>query len=272
MSRFVPVADPADPRLAAYRDVRERDLTRAGELVAEGRVVLDHLLGASAAFAPVSLLVLKARLAGLEAVLERLPMNCPVYVADAPVIDAVAGFAVHRGVLLHARRRAEAPGFATLAARLGREGGTAVIGVGLSNHDNVGALFRNAGAFGARFVALDESSCDPFYRKAIRVSVGAVFSVPFARVASAAEAAAALAAAGVRCLALSPRGATPLANLEPRGPAALFLGAEGPGLPEPVIAGMESVAIEMAPGLDSLNVSTAAAIVLHRFYAGGTNA
>ncbi len=269
MSRLVPVSDPADLRLAPYRDVRERDLTRAGELVAEGRVVLDHLLGAAAAFAPVSLLVLRNRLAGLEPVLDRLPPDCPVFVAESAVMDAVAGFAVHRGVLLHARRRAEVvPDFADLAADLGRTGGVGVVGIGLSNHDNVGALFRNASAFGARFVALDAGSCDPFYRKAIRVSVGAVFSVPFARVASAAYAAETLRREGVRCLALSPRGARPLTALEPDAPSALFLGAEGEGLPEAVIGAMESVAIEMAPGLDSLNVSTAAAIVLHHLHAG----
>jgi tRNA G18 (ribose-2'-O)-methylase SpoU len=128
--------------------------------------------------------------------------------------------------------------------------------VGIANHDNMGGLFRNAAAFGADAVLLDEGCCDPLYRKAIRVSVGAALTVPFARAGGAAALATALEARGFSVVALSPRGQTELADFQPAARTAALFGAEGPGLPKEVMARASTVRIEMAGGFDSLNVAT----------------
>jgi tRNA G18 (ribose-2'-O)-methylase SpoU len=264
--RLLPVDDPDDPRIAAFRDIRERDLARRGTFIAEGTVVLESLLG-SRLFRPVSLLLLRNRVGGLGAVLDRVPAAVPVFVAERAVIDAVAGFPMHRGVLALAEARPGAvPPLDELLAAIASEGGTVAVAVGIANHDNMGGIFRNAAAFAAGAVLVDETSCDPLYRKAIRVSAGRALRVPFLR-AEAALAADRLAAHGFRLLALSPRGETDAAAIGGgRGPTALFLGTEGEGLPEALLARMETVRIAMAPGVDSLNVATSAAVVLHRLY------
>ena len=136
--------------------------------------------------------------------------------------------------------------------------------VGISNHDNMGGLFRNAAAFGAGAVLLDPSSCDPLYRKAIRVSVGASLIVPFARLSEDADPIDLLHEAELEPIALSPAGATPLHLLDPPARAALLLGAEGPGLSADILARSRTVAIPMAGDFDSLNVATTSGIALHR--------
>ncbi|MER2263813.1 TrmH family RNA methyltransferase, partial [Methylobacterium oxalidis] len=138
---------------------------------------------------------------------------------------------------------------------------------GLTNHDNVGGLFRNAAAFGADAVLLDAATCDPLYRKAIRVSAGAALAVPFARLPPGADWLALAASLGLAPVALSPGGAETLADLPALPRALLLLGTEGPGLPAGVIARARGVRIPMAPGFDSLNVATAGAIALHHLRA-----
>ena len=148
-------------------------------------------------------------------------------------------------------------------------GGPVVVGAfGLSNHDNLGGLFRNAAAFGAAAVLLDPTSCDPLYRKAIRVSAGAALTVPFARLDPGVDWFATAAALGLEPLALSPSGAEDVADLAPPSRALLILGTEGPGLPASVLARMRGLRIAMAPGFDSLNVATTGAIALHRLACG----
>ena len=266
--RVIRIADPADPRIGVFRDVRERDLVGRQGFIAEGTVVIGQLI-AAARFAPTSLLVLENRLAGLEPLLAGLPADVPIYVADRATFDGIAGFPVHRGVLAHGEMRVPDASEDDRALRqLAAAGGCVVVAVGIANHDNIGAIFRNAAAFGVGMVLVDETSCDPLYRKAIRVSVGSVFTVPYRRVSSGADALAQLTAAGFQCLALSPAGDADVAGLERPGPVALFLGAEGEGLSPRLMAGMRTVRIAMAPGFDSLNVATNAAIVLHRIYSG----
>jgi tRNA G18 (ribose-2'-O)-methylase SpoU len=262
MPELLRVSDPDDPRIAAFRDIRERDLVgRRGLFVAEGTVVLDVLAGA-AAFEPLSMLVLENRLGGLADLLERMPAGLPVHVADAKVMDAIAGFPMHRGVLAIGRQRTkESPD--DLLASLPNPALVVVL-VGISNHDNVGAIFRNAAAFGADAVFLDPTCCDPLYRKAIRVSVGGVFRVPFARFADEAAFVASLLAAAFRLIALSPAGASDIVAVERPDRAALFLGTEGTGLPDALLERVPSVRISIAPGFDSLNVAAASAIALHR--------
>lgn len=255
------ITDPDDPRIAPYRHVREPDLVcRDGRFIAEGEVVLRVLLTASRHGAE-SLLIADKRLAALAPLLARVADNVPVYAAGQTVIDAVAGFPLHRGILALGRR-APMPSAAELLAGLGPRALVAVL-IGIGNHDNMGGIFRNAAAFGADAVILDDECCDPLYRKAIRVSVGASLTVPFARLERGSDAVALLAARGFEPLALSPAGAIPLARLARPPKAAVLLGTEGPGLPADVLARTRTVRIPIADGFDSLNVATASGIVLH---------
>ncbi|MBN9070991.1 MAG: RNA methyltransferase [Rhizobiales bacterium] len=263
--KIVRIDDPDDPRLAAYRDIRERDLRgREGLFIAEGKVVLNVLFAARR-FAADSVLILENRLEGMSETLALAPQQLPVYVAAAPVLDRIAGFHLHRGILA-AGRRPQQPDLEEVLDALPAEALVLVL-VGIANHDNMGALFRNAAAFGVDLVLLDSTSCDPLYRKAIRVSVGAALKVPFAVAGSAAEIAASLAARGFSNLALSPRGGEDIRTVRAGPRVALFMGTEGEGLPAAVMAAMRTARIRMAEGFDSLNVAAAAAIALHQLAA-----
>lgn len=261
MPRSIAIDDPSDPRVAAYRDVRERDLVgREGLFVAEGEVVVRVLLTRSL-HRPVSLLVAEKRAAGLAGLFATLPDDVPVFVAGQAVMDRIAGFPIHRGIL-GIGRRGTAPEAGALLAGLGRRALVLMLS-GIANHDNVGGIFRNAAAFGADAVILDGGCCDPLYRKAIRVSVGAALTVPFARLAAGVDGLDLLAAHRFVPLALSPRGGTALSALARPDRVAVLLGTEGPGLPEAVLERALTVRIPMAGGLDSLNVATASGIALH---------
>jgi tRNA G18 (ribose-2'-O)-methylase SpoU len=210
--------------------------------------------------------VLENRLAGLADTLRIAPPSIPVYAASQPVMDAIAGFHIHRGILAIGRKRDADDPEALIASLPPRA--LVVVLVGLSNHDNVGAIFRNAAAFGADAVLLDETCCDPLYRKAIRVSVGAALKVPFAIAADAASIAALLDRAGFGQVALSPSGAANIRNASQPDRLALYLGTEGDGLPDALLSRLQTVRIGMAQGFDSLNVAAASAIALHHFTAG----
>jgi tRNA G18 (ribose-2'-O)-methylase SpoU len=255
------VDDPDDPRIAAYRNIRERDLVgRQGRFVAEGKVVLDLLFSASR-FEAESALILESRLSGMQATLAKAEADMPVYAAPRRVMDAVAGFPVHRGVLAIGRRRSEGSAEGLLASLPARA--LVVALVGIANHDNMGAIFRNAAAFGADAVLCDETCCDPLYRKAIRVSVGAALKVPFADAGPRERLVQMLADGGFYQVALSPKGRTDIRDLTRRDRTALFLGTEGDGLPDDLMQRLETVRIPISKGFDSLNVATAAAIALH---------
>jgi tRNA G18 (ribose-2'-O)-methylase SpoU len=257
----IPVNDPDDPRLAPFRAIRERDLVgREGRFIAEGEVVVRMLLTAME-FAVESVLV-SARVA--EAGREwfwPIPEGA-LFAVDDDVMEAVAGFHVHRGILAYGRRN-PAPDMSTMLAGL-PERATVVVCVGIANHDNMGGIFRNAAAFGAAAVLCDTTCCDPFYRKAIRVSVGGVFRVPFLRGGGAGELVAALQSLGFECLALSPSGGEELTAVAPAPRTALVLGAEGPGLPPSVLNRSRGIRIGMAGDFDSLNVAVSSGIALHR--------
>jgi tRNA G18 (ribose-2'-O)-methylase SpoU len=260
------IADPDDPRVAAYRDVRERDAVgRQGLFVAEGEVVLRVLLGPAARFAADSILVAAKRLPALRPLLERAGAT-PVFAAEQVVMDRIAGFAIHRGILAIGRI-----GALSAAAILDGLGARAVVvaAFGIANHDNIGGIFRNAAAFGAGGVLLDGACCDPLYRKAIRVSVGTALTVPFARLPPEADALALLARAGFEALALSPGGAIELGDVRRADRVAVLLGAEGHGLPAAILERASTVRIAMAAGVDSLNVAVASGIVLHHLATAG---
>lgn len=254
--------------MAVYRQVRERDLVgREGGFIAEGEVVLRVLLTGGGPHRAASLLIDGKRLDKLSPLIAHLADETPVYLAGQTVLDGIAGFHIHRGILAYGLRAADA-GAVSLIEPLGERALVLVL-QGIANHDNMGGLFRNAAAFGVDGVLLDATCCDPLYRKAIRVSVGAALSVPFARLAAGEDALALLEAAGVEALALSPTGAEPLAGFTRPARAALLLGAEGPGLPADVLVRARTLRIPMAPGWDSLNVASAAAIALHELTRAG---
>ncbi|MCD2180145.1 TrmH family RNA methyltransferase [Rhizobium sp. C1] len=259
------IEDAEDPAVAEFRDIRERDLVgRTGRFIAEGTVVLNMLAtahGQHRGFRAEKILVLENRLAGIEETLGRFPADVPVYMASAAVIDAIAGFNLHRGVLALGRKPAPRPLEAELADLPARALVTVLSGI--SNHDNAGAIFRNSAAFGASLVILDETSCDPLYRKAIRVSVGSVLTVPFHRGGRIDDILTKLDEAGFTVWGLSPAGKTPLRDLPASPRTALLLGTEGEGLPQDLMRRINTARIAQMPRLDSLNVATAAALSLH---------
>jgi len=259
---LIAISDPDDPRIEAYRAVRERDLLgRQHRFIAEGEVVLRVLLRQQARFEVESVLLGEGRAEGLNDALHLLAPEVPVYVANRRVMDAIVGFPIHRGILAVARRPMLPPVDALLANL--PESALVVGLVGLANHDNVGGIFRNAAAFGASAVLLDQETCDPLYRKAIRVSVGGALVVPFTRVPSADALVQTLAEASFEVIALSPSGAETLLRVQPSQQTALLLGAEGPGLPPELLARTRTVSIPMSGGFDSLNVATTSGIALH---------
>jgi len=261
------IDDPDDPRIAAFRDIRERDLTgREGLFIAEGEVVLRTLLSPASLCRPRAILLAEKRVGGLAEMVAGAPAGTPVYVAGQAVLDAIAGFPLHRGILALGEKPAPIEAAALLAG-LG-EDAVVVAASGIGNHDNIGGLFRNAAAFGAGAVLLDDLCGDPFYRKSIRVSVGAVLRMPIARPMPSGEMVDALEIAGFEVIALTPAADETLSDLRPGGRRALLLGSEGPGLPDGIIARCRPVGIRMSGGFDSLNVAATSAIALHQLTAG----
>jgi tRNA G18 (ribose-2'-O)-methylase SpoU len=258
---IVPIGDADDPRLEPYRNVRERDLVgRDGLFIAEGRVVLEKLIAVHPEHL-VSVLVASHRVESLADILAGLPSGAPVFSAAQAAMDQVVGFPIHRGILALGRRP-EIKASELLAQLPAR---ALVVGlIGIANHDNMGGILRNAAAFGVDAVLLDDSCCDPLYRKAIRVSVGAALTLAVARAGSAEMLVDALVASRFEIAALSPTGALDLDDLESAPRTAILFGAEGPGLPASILARVRSVRIDMAGGFDSLNVATTSGIVLHR--------
>jgi tRNA G18 (ribose-2'-O)-methylase SpoU len=231
-----------------------------------------------------SLFLCETRLAPLAEMLEHLPDDVPVYVAAQDLMDAVAGFPMHRGVLACGLKGAPKDAALVLSevegsARAARgspfdfaqdepPSSTILMLSDLSNHDNVGACFRNAAAFGADAVLLDGQCCDPLYRKAIRVSSGTSLWLPFAHGGSGADMVQAARAAGYTVWAMTPReDAALISSLPVPDRLAILLGAEGPGLPDDLIAAAVPVRIPMSAGFDSVNVATAGAIALAHVFA-----
>ncbi len=262
--RLIPVADAKDPAVAEFTQIRERDLTRhAGQFVAEGTVVLRMLAAAhnqKRDFAALKILLLENRVEGVLSILDEFPQDIPVYVAPQSVIDEIAGFHLHRGVLAIGQRL-ETPKLENALAGL-PENALVTVCAGISNHDNLGSIFRNSAAFAASYVLLDGMSCDPLYRKAIRVSVGSVLTVPYIRDGSIEQILQGLDKAGFQFWGLSPAGRTPLGEIKPKGRVALILGTEGEGLPPSLMERIHTARIPQNPELDSLNVATASGIAL----------
>lgn len=263
VAHLAPIAvdDVDDPRLADYRHLKDRDLSaESGRFVAESELVVRRLL--ESPLVVHSILATLPRLAALGAALGP-PTRCPIYLASQAVLDAVAGFHVHRGCLAIGER----PAAGSPAASLPDDARTLVVLEDLVSADNIGACARNAAAFGADALVFSPRAADPFYRKAVRVSIGAVFQLPIIRCAAWPGDLTALQAAGFAIYgAVVDARATPLPDVHraPGTKVALLLGSEGPGLSPAARAACDHlVTIPMSAGADSLNVATAGAVALY---------
>ena len=270
-----------DPRIADYRHLKDARTRAAYEqseaiFVVEGRLAVRELL--ASCFPVRSLLVDDHQLYSAADVVDGVrARGATVYVATRQTLAGVVGFDLHRGVVAVARRRATTDGLSLVDGVLDgdarSERALFALLEGLNDHENLGALFRNAAAFGVAAVLLDPTCADPLYRRCVRVSLGHVLGVPFGSLSPWPDALAALRSRGVQIVALTPRAVdgrarsieiSDLAARPDDGPLALLLGAEGPGLsPAALDAADQIVTIAMPGGIDSLNVATAAAIAFH---------
>jgi tRNA G18 (ribose-2'-O)-methylase SpoU len=248
-----------DPRIDAYAHVGDPAWLRdRGLFVAEGRLVVERLI-AGARFEPVSFLVTPAALAALQ---DRLSVvEADVFVTDQTVLNGITGFNFHRGCVALAKRNTDPP----LTTFDGFRRMIALEGVG--NPDNVGGIFRSAAALGAEGILLDPSTGDPFYRKAIRTSMGAILRVPFARLHSWPEQLIERRRNRLALIGLTPRGPVTVDELAPHTGEGFILvaGAEGTGLSAAALKACDTlVRIPIAPQSDSLNVVVAVSIALQR--------
>jgi tRNA G18 (ribose-2'-O)-methylase SpoU len=261
------VDDAGDPRLADYIGIPDPHLARGrGVFVAEGRLVVHRLLASR--FVTRSVMVTPAALDGVAGELEGRPC-LPVFVVPQAVMNAVAGFNIHRGCLAIGERPAPAT-WQDVAGGPPTTGSALVALEHVGNADNVGATFRAAAAFGAGGVLLDGGCADPLYRKAIRTSMGAALHVPFAHDVPWTDALAGLRREGWDVVGLTPAaGARPAREVfaDTRGArVVLVLGHEGDGISAATAAACTHLArIPMTAAVDSLNVAMAAGIALYEW-------
>ncbi len=256
------IDDPDDERVALYRNLKDRDLRqRKGLFLAESELVWERLVASH--FEIRSALVHRSRLDRISAF--ALPDGLPIYAASAEVMEKVAGFPVHRGVLALAERGAPADWHDVAAGP-----GPCLVLEDVGDPDNIGALFRTAAAFGYGSVLCSPGTADPLYRKAIRSSMGWTMHVPYATLEPWPRA---LGDLDRTVVALTPDRNAPEVDvvgqhlrLNASKPLAVLVGAEGPGLTDAAMATADICArIPMANGVDSLNVAMACAIALYEF-------
>jgi tRNA G18 (ribose-2'-O)-methylase SpoU len=249
------ISDAADQRLDAYRSLRGRE---SGDVLwAEGPTVVERLLASSLHVR--SVLVSPAAHRRLDALVNgtSVAFGVELFVAEQHVINDVVGFDLHRGAIAIAERP-ELPALADVIRSLGRTA-RAVVLEGINDAENIGAIVRSARALGADALVLDPTCADPFYRRAVRVSMGEVFHLPIVR-APLDEVFARLHDAGFEVWALTPRpDATDIGSLTAPARLALVVGAEGPGLTDAVLRGQRNVRIPLRADVDSLNVGHAVA-------------
>ena len=274
MTAIIEVGDADDPRLAEYARLTDVSLRKSREaahglFVAEGEKVIRRAVGAG--YPLRSLLVTPGRLAGLAGLAGAC--RAPVYVVPPAVAERLTGFHVHRGALASMGRTA-LPTVADVLAGRSRPGrrlpARVIVLEALVDHGNVGAIFRCAAALGVDAVVLSPRCADPLYRRAVKVSMGAVFAIPYARMTDWHGGLAELRAAGFRLVALTPdQSAAALDEVPLPGRAALLLGSERDGLSyrwrseADVLACLPMSPAATALGVDSLNVVAAAAVACH---------
>jgi len=261
------VTDPMDPRLGDFLALTDVQLRRAKEpaeglFIAEGEKVIRR--ARQAGYEMRSMLLSAKWVDVMRDVIDEVP--APVYAVDPALAERVTGYHVHRGALASMQRKPLTP-----ADDLLRTARRVAVMESVNDHTNIGAIFRSAAALGMDAVLLSPDCADPLYRRSVKVSVGAVFSVPYARLDSWPKGLAAVREAGFRLRALTPD--EKASSMDEAAPhrldrVALMLGAEGDGLStKALMAADEWVRIPMAHGVDSLNVGAAAAVA---FYAVAT--
>jgi tRNA G18 (ribose-2'-O)-methylase SpoU len=257
----VRVTDASDPRVADYFRLTDVHLRRHleaahGLFMAEGEKVIRRAIAAG--YPVRSLLVAEDKLGTVADV--AASCQAPLYVVPPAVAEQLTGYRVHRGALASMQRR-PLPEVAEVLAASRR----VVVLEDIVDHANVGAVFRCVAALGFDSVLLSPRCADPFYRRAIKVSMGAVFSVPYSRLIDWRGAVGDLKALGFRVLALTPEAsATPIGEAAGAGRLALLIGSEGNGLSARWLAAAdEAVRIPMHKGVDSLNVGSATAIACY---------
>ena len=262
MARLVEVTDPEEPCLADYRDLRDVELRKSleaehGLFIAEGEKVVRRAV--EAGYEPRSFLMAERWLEGLSDVLATA--DAPCYVVTEGLAEQVTGFHVHRGALASLHRRPLPSVDDVLdGAR------TVLVLEDIVDHTNVGAILRSGAALGVDAVLLSPRCADPLYRRSVKVAMGAVFSLPWTRVADWYAALPDLSRRGFTTVAMTlAPDAVPLEDAV-RGldRVALVLGGEGHGLsPRWEQAADRRAIIPMAPGIDSLNVAAATAVACY---------
>ena len=259
---LIPIASLDDPRVALYRNLKDRELDRGGRwFIAEGEHLVRRLLASDF---PVESVFLAERRAAEVAPL--VPPDVPVYVAPQAVLEAVLGFRFHTGVLACGRRKP----LETIDAVVpkDRDRLTLVVCPDLHQVENIGSIVRISAAFGADAIVLGERCHDPYWRQSVRVSMGAIFKLPMARSDNLLRDMRRLREEwGVQLAAtvLDPD-AEPLADATRPPKFGLLFGGEAQGLePADVAACDRKVTIPMKRGTDSLNVAVAAGIFLYHF-------
>jgi len=260
---MIEIVDANDPRLADYVALREVNLRRSlesaeGLFIAEGEKVITRAV--QAGYRPRSFLLAERWLAPLRQVLTAHP-DVPVYLVTEELVEQVTGFHVHRGALasLHRELRHRVEDLLELN-RL-------VVMEDIVDHTNVGAILRNAAALGWDGAVLAPRAADPLYRRSIKVSMGAVFSLPWARSADWDNLVPTLSSCGFSTVALAlTDDAVDLAEVSnrPTGKIAILVGTEGTGLSDRWLHQADVVArIPMHAGVDSLNVAAATAVACY---------
>lgn len=257
----VDITDAGDPRLSDYVALRDTSLRKSleaerGLFIAEGEKVIRRAI--EAGHTPRSFLLAERWLPGLADLLALHP-EAPVHVVTEALAEQVTGFHVHRGALASLHRAEPLPMEALFGAR------RLVVAEDIVDHTNVGAIIRNAAGLGWNGVLLAPRAADPLYRRAIKVSMGTVFSLPWARVSDWAGALPSLKEAGftVVALALTPDAVGLDAFVAGGVPEklAIVVGTEGEGLSRRWVEQADAVvSIPMEHGVDSLNVAAATAV------------
>jgi tRNA G18 (ribose-2'-O)-methylase SpoU len=251
----------ADPRVSDYTqltDVHLRKLREPeeGMYIAESSRVLRRALAAG--HKPRSFFLAEKWLEDLDDVFQQFP-DVPVYIGKAQLLEEITGFHLHRGAMAAMHRPAPVP----LETLLDGARRVAVL-EDIVDHTNVGAIFRSAAALGLDAVLVSPRCGDPLYRRSVRVSMGTVFQVPWARLESWPGDLDRLKAQGFTVAAMElTDDAVELDELAGRGldKLALVLGTEGAGMSAETLAAVDlAVKIPMRPGVDSLNVAAASAV------------
>ena len=258
----VPVSDPADERLRDYVALTDVVLRRVSEpadglYLAESAKVIARAIAAG--HRPRSVLLQQKWLDELRPLLD--PFDVPVFLARPDVLEKITGFVMHRGALA-SMHRPQLPAVADLL----RDAHRVVVLEDIVDHTNVGAIFRAVAGLGADAVLITPRCADPYYRRAVRVSMGTVLQIPWTRIEEWPRGAEQLHDAGfvIAALALDDA-AVDLAEFARNPPdrIALLLGTEGDGLSRPALDSADTViTIPMARGVDSLNVAAASAVAL----------